>query len=169
MSDLERIRKLAQEQRRREGQVESMQNDLAAMEKNLRQISDEELPNAMDTIGVTEVVTEDGLKVTVADDFTASASKRNFPAVMEHLERLNATGLVKHELVVPFDKDKDVEAAELKALLESEGYAVNDKQDINTSSLKAFVKEQLQAGTIGPSDLPTFGVFTFRRAKIKEA
>ena len=167
MSDLERIRKLAQEQRNLENDLEAAQRTVDAVSKHLRQISDEELPNAMDTIGVTEVVTEDGLKVTVTDDFTASASKRNFPAVMEHLERLNATGLVKHELVVPFDKDKDAEAKELLDRLTADGFAVKDKQDINTSSLKAFVKEQLQAGTIGPSDLPTFGLFAFRRAKIK--
>lgn len=163
---LEQIRDLARAQRDAEEMVEAKVEELKIAERALNEISLGQLPALMDELELVQVTTEDGITVKVEDYFTASASKRNFPAVLEHLERLNAMDIVKHQVVVPMTADMVEKIPGLLNDLQGQGFDAADKQDINTGTLKAFVKEQLAKNQIGPNDLATFGVFEQRRARI---
>ncbi len=167
-TELSTIRILAKRQVELQSEIDRELDVVKSLQKRLDDICFNQLPDAMDSYGVAEVKTEDGLTVKIEDYFTASASKRNFPAVLEHLERLNSMDIVKHEVIVPMTADESDKIEPLIAQLAELGHEARDKMDINTGTLKAFVKEQLNQNNLGPDDLSTFGVFEQRRAKITE-
>lgn len=165
-SELSTIRTLAKRQSELASEIDTKEKVLAELQKRHDDVCFNQLPAAMDGYGVAELTTDDGIKVKIEDYFTASASRRNFPEVIKHLERLNAMDIVKHQVVVPLTADMVKDIPDLLRDIDALGYDAADKQDINTGTLKAFVKEQLAKNELGPDDLATFGVFEQRRAKI---
>lgn len=167
MNDLETIRDLSRQLQALDEAIVTAEDALSDLVAKRREIAENQLPGLMDSLEIEMVTTDDGLVVTVEDYFTASASKRNMPAVLKQLDRLNSLDIVKHEIRVPLTKEMSEKAMELMSDLQSQGYDARNVQDINTSTLKAFVKEQIKKGELSPSDLPTFGVHEVRRAKIR--
>ena len=62
---------------------------------------------------------------------------------------------------------EDNQAMDFVKLAESQGFPVTQKRDVHPSTLKAFVRERVEAGDDFPMDL--FGAFIGQRATIKGA
>ena len=74
--------------------------------------------------------------------------------------------LIKNNVILTFNKDEDKTAVEVFEDLQSKGHNVIQKAKVESQTLKAFAKEQVQNGHEIPMDL--FGVYVANKTIIKE-
>jgi len=72
--------------------------------------------------------------------------------------------LIKNEITVSFGRNEDNKAAEYAVLAQGHGYQPSQKLKVEPMTLKALVRERLEAGKEMPTDL--FNVFAGNRTKI---
>jgi hypothetical protein len=164
-TELKTISNLIKEQVSLEDQIEDMGKQLKDKAARLRKLSEEHIPAALKAVGTSQFKTDDGLEVDVKEKMSASIAKKNKPAVVQWLKDHDAEALVKNIIQVAFGKGDDEKAAEAFKILEAAGFNAIQTVDINTTTLKAYVKEQLGNGTDIPLEL--FGVYVYNATTIK--
>lgn len=164
---LETINNFVRMQLQRQQEVEDAENVLAAAKKRLRQIQEIDLPSAMEAAGCSEFKTKEGLKVSIKKDISASLSEGKKPAAIEWLLRNGHSEIVKTDVIIPFDRTESdsAQVAELTSYLQSAGYAFTSKNDVNTATLKALIRELRENGVDVP--LETLGAFEWKKAIVK--
>jgi hypothetical protein len=160
-----RLGQLANAQRAAEQLVEQCQKSLKRAQDALRTISESELPELMDELGLQDFSTTDGLTIEVRENIRAGISKERGPAAYAWLRSNGHSRLIKHSVTVEFSKDEDDKAKALVERLAKDELQAEDRQAVHPSTLQAFVKQKLQAGEDLPLEL--FGVHRQRVAKIK--
>ena len=165
-NDLKQVAALVRQQLILEQRVEDLAADLKRAQTELSQISGELLPAALAEHGLSELKMSDGSKVTVATVISASISKERSGQAHQWLRDNGFGDLIKNTVAVSFGKGEDDKAVDLVRDLETEGYAVDQKEAVHPSTLKAFCKEQIEKGTEIPSEL--FGVFIGQKTTIKK-
>ena len=136
-------------------------------EKNLyKKLSEIELPELMETLGLSEFSLVDGSKVTIKESVQASITKANEQAAFQWLRDNGFGDLIKNEIKTVFGKGQEELAEEAANKLQEIGVEVNRKKSVHPSTLKAFVKEELSQGRDVPSDL--FSIFIGKKSLIKE-
>lgn len=161
---LSRISALAFSQKQAELDVAEAEEKLAAAKNTLRDISDRQLPNLMDEAQLTEFTTRDGIKVSVKEVIRASLPKGKEAVAFAWLAAHEHDDLIKREFKVPFDREAEEAASQLRTYLEEAGFSFESKQTIHPQTLAAFVREQLEAGVDIP--LEAFGAARVKSAKI---
>ncbi len=162
---LSRVSELVRKQIALEKRVEDIEEELKAAKENLRQIAEQDLPNALHEMGMKEVKMEDGSVVSVSNFYNVSIPKDKTEEAFDWL-RLNGHGdLVKNVVSATFGRAEDNRAKDLIGKLSDEGYAVAQKQWVEPMTLKAFAKEQVEQGSDIPTDL--FGLYIGEKAKIR--
>ena len=74
---LEKIRFFGEKQRQLTKQVARIENELTLTKENLRRVVEQDLPEAMDTIGMTTFTLDDGTLIKVTTFYTASIKARS--------------------------------------------------------------------------------------------
>lgn len=161
---LARIARLAEEQRNAAQAVVDAEAVLEARKNELVQVSEHDLPEAMRAVGMGEVKLEDGTTVSVSDRIQARISKAHESAAFAWLEDNGFAGLIKREFKIGFGRDQEDWAAKFEATLSTEEVGYTRKQTVHSSTLKAFVREQLEDGVEIPEEV--FGVFRQTVAKL---
>lgn len=134
---------------------------------SLDKILNDQIPTIMKELGMTEFKMEDGRKVEVKSDVRTHIKEENQPKAYAWLEENEFDAIIKTLVTSEFGRGENAKAAEAIKALEEAGYSAAMKQSIHAATLKAFVKERLEAGDKIPHDL--FGIFPFEVAKITEA
>lgn len=165
-NDLKQVAGLVRQQLLLEQRVEDLTAELKRAQADLAQISGETLPAALAEHGLSELKMADGSKVTVATVISASISKERSGPAHQWLRDNGFGDLIKNTVAVNFGKGEDDKANDLIRELETEGYAVDQKEAVHPSTLKAFCKEQIEKGTEIPSEL--FGIFIGQKTTIKK-
>ncbi len=124
-----------------------------------------ELPDAMDSVGVSEFTLVNGASISIVPFIDARISVANRDAAHAWLRANGHEGLVKHTVSFDITKGGDNYAAKLIAEAKAQGYTVTDKESVHTSTLKAWAKECLAEGIELPTDL--IDMHVGRIAKIK--
>lgn len=148
-----------------ENDIANFEEKIKARKEALKQISEEEMPALLDELGVSEVPFADGTKAYINNSIHVGIPERNKIEAFEWLRNNGHADLIKTELKVKFNRKENNLIPEVKAKLEEFGIAFDDKEVVNTISLKAFVKEQIREGNSIPNDL--FGVYIRRCVEIK--
>ena len=161
-ASLERIVALAKILRQRQSAVEDLTQELSDAKEQLRKVEQEDLPELMRELGLELMRLEDGSTVEVVPDVQCAITEAHRPAAHAWLTANGFGGLIKTEVSVAFGRGEHDAAL---ALAEKIGGQV--KESVHAQTLKAFVKEQMEAGTKVPFDL--FSVFPFNKAKLKPA
>lgn len=159
------ISNLVKEQVSLEDQIEMLNEDLKEKGKRLRQLSEEHIPAALKAVGTSQFRTDDGLEVDVKEKMSASVSKKNKPLVVAWLREHGHGSLVKNLVSAVFGRDQDEDAIRALNILTDSGFEAQQEVDVNTTTLKAFVKEQLEAGEDIPLEM--FGVYIYNSTTIK--
>jgi hypothetical protein len=165
-NDLKQVAALVRQQLVLEQRVEDLTAELKKAQLDLAHVSGEALPAALAEHGLTELKMADGSKVTVATVISANISKERSEAAHEWLRDNGFGDLIKNTVAVNFGKGEDDKAVELVKELEGEGFAVDQKEAVHPSTLKAFCKEQIEKGREIPSEL--FGIFIGQKTTIKK-
>lgn len=130
------------------------ETELKAIEERAKSISTQMLPDLMTGLGLTEITLTSGRKIAVVQDTFVNLTKEKRAEAYAWLRAGNMGGIIKSELIV---------AAEHEASL---NVPFEKDERIHPSTLKAYVKEQMETNPDFPKEL--FGVYQSTRAIIKE-
>jgi len=85
-------------------------------------------------------------------------------AAFKWLRHNNFDAIIKRNIILNFGKGEDQKADKVKEELMKLGYAPQDKSGVHPMTLKAFIRERIEAAQPIPQDL--FQIHTGSRAKI---
>mgnify|MGYP003657575000 CR=1 FL=1 len=157
--ELSIVSSLANKQIQLARQVATLEEDLKAKKEELRLTSEQELPDAMQSAGLTQII-------SINEFYNAHISKANQETAYRWLIENGHEGLIKNEVLLKFGREESVVVEETVSALQSRGLSPEVRQSVHPSTLKAFVKEQFISG----NDIPTepFSIYIGTKATIKK-
>ena len=164
----ENIQSLADQVERLENlnqEVKKEEEDLKQKKKNLEHISGEVIPTMMSEMGLTHLKLMDGSSVDVKPNYSANITIANRDAAFKWLRDYGLGDIIKNELSVSFGRNEDNKAADYAALAEERGFQPTQKLKVEPMTLKALVRERIEAGKEMPTEL--FNVFVGNKTTIK--
>lgn len=160
---LAKLSEMADEQVRRELVLAKADKAAALAKEELRQISEEAIPELMMTMGIETFKTTSGITINVKETIRASVLKATEAAAFAWLRANGHAALIKRKVALQFGMgDDELAQATLDKL---EGLDVEDKSSVHSGTLAKFVREQLEEGTEVPEDL--FSIHKQRVSKVK--
>lgn len=165
---LDRIRHFGALQRQIVKAIADLENSLELQKEKLRRIVEQDLPEAMDAVGMLSFTLDDGAKISVKPFYSASISEERKDEAFDWLKENDFDGLIKADVSVKFGKGEFEVAQEFLNFIRGFNQKTIDpeyKESVHWQTLRAFVKEQIEGGHPLPLDL--FGVFVGRKAELK--
>ena len=156
---------LARTIRDKEAQIEHLELQLKEEKKTLLKLTDEDMPAMLAEIGLTSFVLDDGSTVDVKQTYGASILVENRPKAYEWLRENDYDDIIKNTVACQFGRGEDDLASAFAAFAQQQGYTPEQKTEIHPQTLRAFVKERVEAGEEFPMEL--FGAWVGQRAVIK--
>jgi len=163
---LKTVAELARAIAAKEAQVADLDRQLKEAKKELLKLTDEDLPASMAEMGLASFTLDDGSQIDVKPTYGASILVDNRPKAYEWLRDHGYDDIIKNNVSVSFGRGEDDLANAFKAVAEKEGYVPQQDTSIHAGTLKAFVRERIEAGDEFPMEL--FGAYVGQRAFIKK-
>ena len=160
------VAELARDIRNQEDTIRDLEEKLKTEKKLLLKLSDEDLPAILDELGLQSFKLDDGPEVTVKSTYGATIRLDDREQAYDWLRQNEYDDIIKNTVSVQFGRGEDEKAKEFKELAENNRYAADQKTEIHPQTLRAFIKERVEAGDEFPMQL--FGAWVGRRASIKK-
>ena len=154
---VERLENLNQE-------IEKKEKDLKQRKKDLEHISGEVIPTMMAEMGLSHLKLMDGSSVDVKPNYSANITIANREAAFNWLRQNGLGDIIKNEISVSFGRNEDNKAAGYADFARGQGFEPTQKLKVEPMTLKALVRERIEAGKEMPMD--TFNVFVGNRTKL---
>ena len=164
-NELSVVSGLANKQLQVGSELAELEGAVKAKKEELRLISEQELPDAMQAAGLNEIVLSSGEKISIGEFYSAHISKANQEVAYQWLTANGHEGLIKNEVSLRFGRDENEVVKETVSNLKARGLSPEVRQSVHPSTLKAFVREQLTSGNDIPSE--PFGIYIGTKATIK--
>ena len=148
-----------------EDEIQGDEELLKKKKKNLEQISGEIIPTMLSEMGLSSLKLADGSSVDVKQNYSASISIANREKAYSWLRQNGLGDIIKNEITVSFGRGEDNKAATYANLALGQGYQPTQKLKVEPMTLKALVRERIEAGKELPTDI--FNVFVGNRTIIK--
>jgi|TARA_R110002020_G_scaffold101056_8_gene238477 hypothetical protein len=161
---LKSIAEIARAVRNQEDMVNKLEDHLKDAKRELLRLTDEDLPAMLLELGLSSFELEDGSKVTVRPTYGAHIKAENRETAFDWLRQNGFDDIIKNTVSCGFGRGEDREAAEFIDYAQGLGYAAEQKTEVHSSTLKAWVKERVQNGETFPMEL--FGAYVGQRANI---
>ena len=168
MSRTENIQSLADQVQRLEGvlrRIELSENNLKDLKKEHQRISGEVIPTMMSEMGLSELKLQDGSHLKVSTSYRATITEANKEAAFNWLRNNGLGDIIKNEISVSFGRNEDNKAANYAELAKGQGFQPTQKMKVEPMTLKALVRERIEAGKDMPTEI--FGVFSENKTTIK--
>ena len=168
MSRTENIQSLADQVQRLEGvirRIELSENSLKDLKKEHQRISGEVIPTMMSEMGLSELKLQDGSHLKVSTSYRATITEANKEAAFNWLRNNGLGDIIKNEISVSFGRNEDNKAANYAELAKGQGFQPTQKMKVEPMTLKALVRERIEAGKEMPTEI--FGVFSENKTTIK--
>jgi hypothetical protein len=164
-ADISRVSTLAQRQVDLESEIDNLLYQLSERQKELDQVRDKDLPDLLLGMGLSELKLKNGEKISVDKMVFASIKGENKEDCLSWLDENGFGSIIKYKLEVDAGKGGTDQIKKIIKLAKQLGIKAESKNDVHPSTLKAFVKEQLDKMSNFPVDL--FSVHIINRTKIK--
>ena len=168
MKKTEGIQSLADQVERLEtcdDRIADLENDLKMMKKKRDHISGEVIPTMMSEMGLAELKLHDGSHLKVSTSYRATITEANKEAAFNWLRSNGLGDIIKNEISVSFGRNEDNKAADYAELAKGQGFQPTQKMKVEPMTLKALVRERIEAGKEMPTEI--FGVFSENKTTIK--
>ena len=168
MKKTEGIQSLADQVERLElcdDRIADIENDLKMMKKKRDHISGEVIPTMMSEMGLAELKLHDGSHLKVSTSYRATITEANKEAAFNWLRENGLGDIIKNEISVSFGRNEDNKAADYAELAKGQGFQPTQKMKVEPMTLKALVRERIEAGKEMPTEI--FGVFSENKTTIK--
>ena len=163
-TELSNVSTFATQQLELERKVEDLEKELKETKAELRLVSETLLPEAMLQAGFLELGLADGSFITITEFINAHISAERAPEALAWLTDHGHGDLIKNQVTVKFGRNEHNEAGLIISDLRARGLQPEIKEAIHPSTLKKFIRTELEAGRDVPDDL--FGTFRGSRTKI---
>ena len=168
MKKTEGIQSLADQVERLElcdDRIADIENDLKMMKKKRDHISGEVIPTMMSEMGLAELKLHDGSHLKVSTTYRATITEANKETAFNWLRENGLGDIIKNEISVSFGRNEDNKAADYAELAKGQGFQPTQKMKVEPMTLKALVRERIEAGKEMPTEI--FGVFSENKTTIK--
>ena len=145
--------------------LELEEENLKKTKKELKHISVEIIPTMMSEMGLSHLKLMDGSSVNVKPNYSASITIANREAAFNWLRNNGLGDIIKNDITVSFGKNEDNKAADYAALALDRGLQPTQKLKVEPMTLKALVRERIEAGIEMPTDL--FNIYVENKTTIK--
>jgi TolA-binding protein len=146
-------------------QIKKQEDDLKQKKKDFEYLSGEVIPTMMAEMGLSHLKLMDGSSVDVKPNYSANITIANREAAFNWLRTNGLGDIIKNEISVSFGRNEDNKAADYAVLAEGQGYQPTQKLKVEPMTLKALVRERIEAGKEMPTEL--FNVFVGNKTTIK--
>ena len=128
-------------------------------------LSEQTIPNLMQQAGVSLLKLADGTGVEVKPFYSARIPASKSEEAFNWLRENGHGDLIKNQVSLEFGMKQDNEAKSIIEELKAKGLPVKQKTTVHPSSLRGFVREQIQdLGKDVPAEL--FGTYVANKTKI---
>ena len=148
-----------------EDQFKIMEEALKNKKKEIDRISGEVIPTMLSEMGLSQLKLADGSAVDVKPFYSASISAQNKEKAYQWLRNNGLGDIIKNEISVSFGRNEDNKAANYAELAKSNGFQPTQKLKVEPMTLKALVRERIEAGKEMPTEI--FNVFIGNKTTIK--
>ena len=145
--------------------LEAQEQIIKDTKKQIERLSGEVIPTMMSEMGLSELKLQDGSHLKVSTSYKASITEANKEMAFNWLRNNGLGDIIKNEINVSFGRNEDNKAAEYAELARSQGLQPTQKMKVEPMTLKALVRERIEAGKEMPTEL--FSVFTENKTTIK--
>ena len=145
--------------------IEINETNLKDLKKEHDRLSGEVIPTMMAEMGLAHLKLMDGSTVDVKPHYSASITIANREAAFNWLRENGLGDIIKNEISVSFGRNEDNKAADYAALAEERGFQPTQKLKVEPMTLKALVRERIEAGKEMPTEI--FNVFVGNKTTIK--
>lgn len=166
-SKLDGVSRLANDAANLEQEISDAERLLKQKKDDLRKITDEQLPEILEEMGLQKFTLTDGSEISVSPLYAASIPVDRREDAYQWLRDHGFGDLVKNNVTVSFGVGEDDAAKEFTTLCDLQGYAPNQIEKVESSTLRGWLRERVEAGDPVPLDL--FGAYIAQRAKIKRS
>ena len=168
MKKTEGIQSLADQVQRLEAmqqQLEIQEDAIKEKKKQIQHISGEVIPTMMSEMGLAELKLHDGSHLKVSTTYRATITEANKEAAFNWLRNNGLGDIIKNEISVSFGRNEDNKAADYAELAKGQGFQPTQKMKVEPMTLKALVRERIEAGKEMPTEI--FGVYSENKTTIK--
>ena len=162
------IQSLADQVERLEGvssEIEDTEARIKLLKKKRDHISGEVIPTMMSEMGLAELKLHDGSHLKVSTSYRATITEANKESAFNWLRNNGLGDIIKNEILVSFGRNEDNKAANYAELAKGQGFQPTQKMKVEPMTLKALVRERIEAGKEMPTEI--FGVFSENKTTIK--
>jgi len=147
-----------------EDQLKVDEELLKDKKRDIEKISGEIIPTLLSEMGLSSLKLADGSAVEVKPYYAANISLKNRDAAYGWLRSNGLGDIIKNDITVSFGRNEDNKAAQYANLAKGQGFQPTQKLKVEPMTLKALVRERIEAGKDMPMDI--FNVFVGNRTKI---
>ena len=163
--DIDKLANKIKEMQMIQKDIEQNEEYLKQRKKDLEHISGEAIPTMLSEMGLSFLKLADGSSVEVKTNYSATITLANKEKAFNWLRENGLGDIIKNELTVSFGRTEDNKAADYAELAKGQGYQPTQKLKVEPMTLKALVRERIEAGKPLPTEL--FNVFIGNKTTIK--
>ena len=116
-------------------------------------------------MGLSQLKLADGSSVDVKPFYSATISAQNKDRAYSWLRTNGLGDIIKNDISVSFGRNEDNKAAKYAELAKSNGFQPTQKLKVEPMTLKALVRERIEAGKEMPTEI--FNIFVGNKTTIK--
>ena len=162
------INKLADKIKELQAQQEQLQQQEDAIKqkkKDIEYLSGEVIPTMLSEMGLSFLKLQDGSSVEVKTNYSATITQANKEKAFNWLRENGLGDIIKNEISVSFGRNEDNKAADYANLAKGQGFEPQQKLKVEPMTLKALVRERMEAGKEMPTEL--FNIYVGNKTTIK--
>ena len=148
-----------------EEEIAQLKSQLKKKEDYITKLSEQVLPTLFSEVGLSELKLSDGRKLKVSEYFRASIKAENRQLAYTWLRDNGFGDLVKNQVTCSFGRNEDEKASGLMSELSDKGLEPAQREWVEPSTLRAFVREQYEKGVDLPMEL--LGAYVGQKTTIK--
>lgn len=159
---LARLGDLARHQLDIENELAELEKRLVEKKQELAKVSEMDIPDLMDELGIDEFRLRNGVRLTVNPYFTGKITSQE---ALDWLNDNDYGDIIKGQVSIPYPKGFD--QSKLVALVSAAqqlGLSPDNREEVHHSTLKAWIKEMVMGGKEFPREL--FNVYVGRKTKL---
>jgi hypothetical protein len=116
-------------------------------------------------MGLSYLKLTDGSSIEVKTNYSATITEANKEAAFNWLRQNGLGDIIKNEISVSFGRNEDNKAADYAELAKGQGFQPTQKLKVEPMTLKALVRERIEAGKEMPTEL--FNIYVGNKTTIK--
>ena len=146
-------------------QLQIQEDAVKQKKKDIEYLSGEVIPTMLSEMGLSFLKLQDGSSVEVKTNYSATITQAKKEEAFNWLRENGLGDIIKNEISVSFGRNEDNKAADYANLAKGQGFEPQQKLKVEPMTLKALVRERMEAGKEMPTEL--FNIYVGNKTTIK--